>query len=837
MFKRLVSIFLCLLMAISLTACVSGGTGGGTAAGTGSGSMGGTVDPDPTPQPDPNFDWTNYSDIEKKAPFYDTLVTENYANNVEEIEVQPTFDSTAKWVWLSGNTDKNVWVRFRKSFELSSTPSSVKLKISAESRYFLYVNGNLAVYDGSLKRGNISSKSGYYDVVDVAKYLVKGENSICALVWYWGVKEQSYSNVSSGAPAFILQGKVGTQNISTDSTWKISKDVAYGSGLSGESQPNYRLPEYNISYDATKSVDEDWCKPDFDDTAWRNAAVVGDYGALPWGNLWKRPIPLNKDYGITEYQDSAQHIGKTTQRRTTYVVNVGTNVQLSPVFTIVSENEGERITVTTESTVDPQGDSLRCYYYTKKGEQTFECLSWMNGQFVKYDLPEKVTIKFLGYRQTGYDTEKVGSFSSNVDFYNRIWQMSYDTLYVTMRDNFMDCPNRERAQWMGDVTNEMEQIIYSMDENSYLLYEKALKQMVGFTIAGALPTVAPIQNSWFELPVQNLCTIAGAWTYYLYTGRSAIIQSSIMSFYRYLLLWEMTSDNILVHRPGSWDWMDNDDGGLSYTAGIENAWYYKALDALKNMALLCNNNDVRIFASARMAKLKVGFEKKILPELFTKYDERAMSIAVLAGLVPEEQYDQATQLFETVSMCSPFWEKYVLEALCVMGEYDVMMNRMRERYLSMYNYKEYGESYSTLWEKWTTNNGTRNHAWSGGPMTVLSKYVLGVQPLTSKYGYVLIKPNLSTLSEANGTVPTTKGNIDVSLTNKDGVFKMEVSSFKDTKAVLAIPFTQYQTLNINGDVLCKDGRMLKSSDYTFAGIDDECIYFLVDGGDYTITVA
>lgn len=820
MFKKLVSIFLCLLTAISLVACAGGGSDNVV---------------DSKPKRDPDFDWTNYSDIEEKAPFYNTLVTENYANNVEEIEVQPTFDSTAKWVWLSDNTDKNVWVRFRKSFKLSTVPSSANVKISAESKYFLYVNGNLVVYDGGLKRGS-TVDSGYYDALDVSQYLVEGENVICALVWYWGDKGQSYSNASAGRPGFILQGKIGDVDISSNATWKVSKDVAYESGREGEESPNYRLPEYNISYNAENSVDDDWLETKFDDTAWQNADIVGDYGGLPWGNLWKRPIPLHKDYGVKEYKDSSDYVGMTTTQQTTCVVSTGVNVQLSPIFTIVSERSGERITITTEATEDSQGDSVRCYYYTKKGEQTFECLSWMNGQFVKYDFPKGVTVKFLGYRQTGYDTEKVGDFSCNEEFFTRLWQMSYDTLYLTMRDSFMDCPNRERAQWMGDVTNEMEQIIYSMDENSYLLYEKAIKQMTGFSKDDVLPTVAPIGNSWFELPVQNLCAISGVWTYYLYTGRSAIVESSLTYFYKYLALWKTSSDNLVVHRAGSWDWMDNDDNGLAYTEGIENAWYYKALLAVKNMALLCGKEKIYSFATERAEKLKAGFEKYVLSNLFKKGDERAVSIAVLAGLIPEENYDDAAFVLTTSATCSPFWEKYVLEALCEIGKHDEALSRMKKRYRVMVNYSLYGEKYSTLWEKWLNNGGTKNHAWSGGPMTVLSKYILGVQPLTSKYGYVLIKPNVVTLEKVSGTVPTAKGNIQVALTKNEVVFGMNLSTFNDTKVVIGIPFTKYQTLKINGEILCKDGLMLQTTDYVFAGMDDDYIYFSVGGGDYEITV-
>ncbi|MFR7465122.1 MAG: hypothetical protein ACLUVG_09725 [Phocaeicola vulgatus] len=30
-----------------------------------------------------------------------------------------------------------------------------------------------------------------------------------------------------------------------------------------------------------------------------------------------------------------------------------------------------------------------------------------------------------------------------------MWEKSQRTLYITMRDTYMDCPDRERAQWWG----------------------------------------------------------------------------------------------------------------------------------------------------------------------------------------------------------------------------------------------------------------------------------------------------------------------------------------------------------------------------------------------------
>lgn len=53
-----------------------------------------------------------------------------------------------------------------------------------------------------------------------------------------------------------------------------------------------------------------------------------------------------------------------------------------------------------------------------------------------------VEIQWLGYRESGYDTELTGAYESSCDVLNKLVEKSSRTLYVCMRDNFMDCPDR-----------------------------------------------------------------------------------------------------------------------------------------------------------------------------------------------------------------------------------------------------------------------------------------------------------------------------------------------------------------------------------------------------------
>ena len=102
----------------------------------------------------------------------------------------------ARWI-SSGTTPEqpNTWLNYRYTADLPALPSSVVARIGADSKYWLWVNGRLVVFEGGLKRGP-NPQDTYYDEVELAPYLVKGKNTIAVLLWYFG--KPSFSHNDSG---------------------------------------------------------------------------------------------------------------------------------------------------------------------------------------------------------------------------------------------------------------------------------------------------------------------------------------------------------------------------------------------------------------------------------------------------------------------------------------------------------------------------------------------------------------------------------------------------------------------------------------------------------------
>ncbi len=745
--------------------------------------------------------FTNDYTIPESIPAYSVISTEEKT------------DWQAKWIWDKDNlTEKNVWMCLSKSVSIDKVPEELIAHISADSKYWLYINGQTVVFEGSVKRGP-DENSGYYDSTDIAPYLKEGENTICALVWYWD-NETSYSYCSSGQGGFLFEAIGEGISIISDKSWKVKRNSAYVD--SPLYPPNYRLPEYSIYFDAREDMDN-WTDEAYDASSWEDATEYAVGGEGAYGKLYQRGIPFLKDYGLKDYENSKDYENYTVNglfgKKIT--VDIPYNAQLTPYLKIIAP-AGKKIRITTENTLI---GAVSTTYITKEGEQEFEALGWFNGEHITYKIPKGVTVVSLKYHETGYDSAFCGDFRSDDEFMNSLWQKSLRTLYVTMRDNFMDCPDRERAQWWGDVTSEMIMTMYSMDSNSYLLYQKGVEAMLSHARdTKVLQTVVPISGDYFELPVQQLAGIVGFLTYYEYTGDKAFIEKVYDASLDYLKLWEIGENNLVVHRGGSWDWADW--GKKEDMTAIENAWVYYALSSAEKMAELLGKDGDISFISERKDTIAKGYKTLWTEEGFKSGDaenpdDRANALAVLSGLAEKEQYGTILNVLTTTKNSSPYMEYYVLEALCKMGEYEAARDRIKERYEGMVN-----EDYSTLWEFWDSYQGTMNHAWSGGPLVIMSKHFAGVTPLEAGYEKVKIDPQYTLSDSVSCTVPSVKGLITLIYEKTDEGYNVNVTLPENMKADIYVPVGA--SVSINSEAYYQNGEYV-SGDKTVVEIFEKAL--------------
>ncbi|MFK7695788.1 family 78 glycoside hydrolase catalytic domain [Paenibacillus sp. HJGM_3] len=198
----------------------------------------------------------------------------------------------ADWIWGTGpDSPRNEWRCFRKSYSLPPQPgtagsvNSASVRITADSRYVLYVNGTL-VGRGPVRSWPFELR---YDEYEIGHLLRPGDDNVIAvLVMHYGVSTFQYLR---GRGGLLVQVDPGagcshTSDIVSDGSWKTAVHAGHDAN---SSRISCQLPFTEI-YDA-RTWDEDWVNPGFDDSGWAPARVIGPAGIKPWVKLVERDIP------------------------------------------------------------------------------------------------------------------------------------------------------------------------------------------------------------------------------------------------------------------------------------------------------------------------------------------------------------------------------------------------------------------------------------------------------------------------------------------------------------------------------------------------------------------
>ena len=720
----------------------------------------------------------------------------------------------AKWIWAS-TTSVNSYVAFRKTFSLDEVPEEAVANIAAESKYYLWMNEELAVFDGASKRG-ATPYDGFYEQVDLADYLKQGENTLVILVSYNG--RGGNSSVDPGKAGLLFEMQAGDQTIVSDSSFKANRLRAYrNKGLLGADWPNYSqssmLAEWNVYYDARESVG-DYTASDFDDSAWEGATVVCEAGAQPFNDTYLSVIPLmkfDKEYTFLE----SEYIGQKLTQDTIIMIDLPENMQFSPYFELTAESSGLRFTYYTNTLTSQGIDSFRDDYVTAGGAQTYESLPWRSGSQLIIEAPAGITFTKIGYRRSGYDSERSGSFVTENEDVNTLWEKAVNTLLICMRDTYMDCPERERSPYIGDAANQIGETFYSLDENSWAMTKKTILNIIGWTKTdNCIPLRSP-SLATNENPVQTLNFLVSVYEYLLYTGDEATVRLFYPVAVNYLKLWDLNDDGSIVYRDGTFMWVDWGDGADAEV--LQNCWYYYALSSTQKLAKALGISSDEAFFTERIQKVAAGFAKFKKQGGYssgTAYDDRANAMAVVSGLADEDMYDEILNVLTTTYGASPYMEKFVEEALCLMGEYDACLTRMLTRYQPMIDDKD-----STLWELWEKDAGTINHGWTGGSLTVLSKYFGGISPESAGYESYSVRLTDVFDSLSMGVV-TPEGTLSYSIKRaEDGTVTISLEAI-DADGSLYIPASW-------GTVAAGSATVTKDGDFNVVALAK---------GSYTITV-
>ena len=115
---------------------------------------------------------------------------------------------------------------FRQTFDLEMVPEEAPARITADSRYVLWVNGQ------EVGRGPARSQPfrQRYDSYDLAPYLTVGANVVAVLVTYYGRAMSFWQPAPAGSStdaALVFEAQVGDRTLVSDDNWRVRRSAAW----------------------------------------------------------------------------------------------------------------------------------------------------------------------------------------------------------------------------------------------------------------------------------------------------------------------------------------------------------------------------------------------------------------------------------------------------------------------------------------------------------------------------------------------------------------------------------------------------------------------------------
>ena len=753
----------------------------------------------------------------------------------------------AQWIWQQDDGPSNTWMSFRKTISVNEIPELVEAHIAVDSKFWLWINGEMVLFEGGLSRGpsqagewnrkqKITPANSWYETIKIQPYLKKGQNTIAILVWYWGRETHKGTHIDSGKGGLLFSAQIGSQKVVSDRSWKAIRHTGYDNTIEPASK---NLVQYSVKFNAVNAMndwtDDAWYMPDFMDDNWPEATGKGSVGVAPWYDLEKNIVPPLMNHGLVNYANHDELKFPFVSDGLTIKARLPFNKQITPYLEIEAR-AGDTIHIT----VDNKQNKINTTYIAKEGVQKFESFSWFNGHEVLYTIPTGVKVIALKYRWMSVG-EMAGSFQIDDPFFNRLWDMGNNTLFVCARDNFMDCPDRERALWIGDVADQTGYLFYAMEDAGRQLLKKAILQTVYFSQDDVIGALGPLRVR--ELVTQSLQFIAQVvWPYYLNTGDIETLEIAYPYLFRYLNLFPMQENGLPEYRkrksPDTWDWLDWGVKDTIDKQPIQMAFYYLALREAKQMAEVLGNEDHIEWYDTRMAVMKPAYEKAFWKDGFyssnsEKFkDDRANAIAIVSGIANPEYYDQIVDnVLVPNRFSSPHFEWMVEEAMCIANRPKASLQRMKEQYQSQVD----DTSLTTLYEKFQ-NKGTYNHAWNGSN-TILSKYVAGVQPTKVAWSEFTIMPELLHFKSIQKSIPTVKGTIHIDIEKTESTYLLQLVSPEKTTAIIGIPKLdkEIKEVVVNGKTVWRKGTNKSFvAGLAYEGESKEFIKFKVQYGNWKV---
>jgi alpha-L-rhamnosidase len=732
---------------------------------------------------------------------------------------------TEGWISVPGIEGHEYGVYyFRKDVRLAAVPLTVRVNVSGDNRYKLFVNDHMVCLGPA--RSDLAHWN--YDVIDLAPYLHAGTNVVVAKVWNEGTMRPE-ANMTYRTAFMVQAAEPSADMFKTDSSWLCIQDKGY-CPLAVQ-VPGYYAAGPGEMVDMHHTV-TDWHSPSASLEGWQRVSVLAPIVPIgihePWGTY---PGWMVRRSDLPQRYLREQRLAEV-RRATGVKVRPGFLRGKAPV-TIPANSSAELILDQRELTnaylslVFSGGDDARitigyaeALYDSnmKKGNrneiegkhfvgrkdslisngdtnQTFTTLAWRTYRYLVLRVStqgEALTLNDVWGTATGYPFEPKAKLSNAGDLISNIFSIGWRTARLCAVETYMDCPYYEQLQYFGDARIQALVTMFMTGDDRLV---KNLFNMADWSrgsdgvTQSRYPSTLP---QWIQ--PYALHYIYALHDYMMYGADMDFLRTKLMStrtvldyFHRY-----QQPDGRVKDLPG-WnftDWVDpvpgRTDSGVPFNwsqgvalpggDGCNSVMDLQLLYAYLMAADLEQHLGMKAYADLyqeRIGQLRESIQQRywrpsvgLYSDLADRdvWSQHAQALAILTRMVKGAEARKLAQKIESDSRLAPasiYFKYYTHEAMSRGG--------LADDYLSwLGKWQENIDSGLTTWGETSDVDGTRSdcHAWGASPNVELLRTVLGIDSDAPAFAHVRITPHLAGIKQIGGQMPHPKGMISVSYRHK-----------------------------------------------------------------------
>ena len=634
----------------------------------------------------------------------------------------------AKWIWQNANAQSDEHAEFFTRFSCSKEDlqKGVRLYISADTDFGVYVNGKLADF------GQYPDYPHYktYEEIDLTPFVKEGENALALQVWYYGENSSTYIKGEAGV-LFAVWGEDVLCVSGGQTLARLSK--AYTSH-----KCKIITPQMGFSYTYDSEKEDCWQVGGGEDFA---PAVVYNR-AMP---TLARPIAR-----LTAKNSVSGKLIKKEKNR--YLLDFG--AEIVGVFRLrcVSKKAQNIHICYGEHIVDGWvRDKIRVRdfsfdYRAKAGQNEyfgyFRRLGLRYAEIRTEAEIEDLTLEIIP-REYPLQERNIVCADKRLA---QIYEVCRKTLTLCMHDHYEDCPWREQAMYAMDSRNQMLCGYYAFKE--YAFPRACLRLMAeGIREDGLLPICFPAGID-LTIPSFSLHYFTAVREYGDHSGDWTLAKEVLPVLERILNVYLARVDDngaaTTFQGEAYWNFYEWSEG---LSSGVGEMMPRKAdlilsclfSLALQHTAYICDKLGVATDYAAQAEKMNDVINALFYDEMqkgYTMYvlkggcSELGNSLAVLCGAAKGER---AKEICDTL-VSEHNWTKITLSMKCF--KYDALLKTDGEGY-KKYIVDEIKEVYGKMLDQgatsvWETELGEQDfakagslcHGWSALPVYYLWKFGL-----------------------------------------------------------------------------------------------------------------